>query len=220
MLRQAISWPVYLGVKPPLGPKPNFCCYQTVSGVLMWGALSDEWTRLLFTIAAGTRQRTHSHIRVPRDPWPHFTLSDSILPKPGGPGSHFHFRQEQSGPVITPGTRFPFRRLLRLAGQSQSPSQSHIATDGQSISKSWYRGPSGAHVQIFITLWRLPSCFCGAPSLTRGRVCLLYCCWTAPGNLTRVRVPWDSWPYFTVSDLRLPFSLPPTTRKITYRLFM
>jgi hypothetical protein len=32
----------------------------------------------------------------------------------------------------------------------------------------------GAHDQIFITLWQLRSCFCGAPSLTRGRVCLLF----------------------------------------------
>jgi hypothetical protein len=28
-------------------------------------------------------------------------------------------------------------------------------------------------------------------------------------SLFRIRVPWDSWPYFTVSDLRLPFSSPP-----------
>jgi hypothetical protein len=28
--------------------------------------------------------------------------------------------------------------------------------------------------QILITVWQLRSCFCGAPSLTRGRVCLLY----------------------------------------------
>jgi hypothetical protein len=28
----------------------------------------------------------------------------------------------------------------------------NIVTDGQSISKSWYRAPSGAHDQIFITL--------------------------------------------------------------------
>jgi hypothetical protein len=52
--------------------------------------------------------------------------------------------------------------------------QSHIAIDGQSINKSWCRAPSGAHDQIFITVWQLRSCFCGAPSLTRGRVCLLY----------------------------------------------
>jgi hypothetical protein len=30
---------------------------------------------------------------------------------------------------------------------------------------------SGAHDQIFITFWQLQSCFCGAPSLTRGRIC-------------------------------------------------
>jgi hypothetical protein len=48
-------------------------------------------------------------------------------------------------------------------------SQSHIATDGQSISKSW-----------FITLWQLRSCFSEAPSLTRGRVCLFICSWPSP----------------------------------------
>jgi hypothetical protein len=53
-------------------------------------------------------------------------------------------------------------------------SRSHIATDGQSVSKSWCRAPPGAHDQIFITVWHLRSCFCEAPSLTRGRVCLLY----------------------------------------------
>jgi hypothetical protein len=53
-------------------------------------------------------------------------------------------------------------------------SQSHIATDGQSVNKPWRRAASGANDQIFITVWHLQSCFCGAPSLTRGRVCLLY----------------------------------------------
>jgi hypothetical protein len=33
---------------------------------------------------------------------------------------------------------------------------------------------SGTYDQISISLWQLRSCFCGAPSLTRGRVCLLY----------------------------------------------
>jgi hypothetical protein len=42
-----------------------------------------------------------------------------------------------------------------------------MATDGRSISKSWCRAP-------FTIVWQLRSCFCGAPSLTRGRVCLLY----------------------------------------------
>jgi hypothetical protein len=72
--------------------------------------------------------------------------------------------------------------LEGLPCQSQdcclSISLSHITTDGQSVSqsvsKSWYRAPSGAHDQIFITVWQLWSRFCGAPSLTRGRVCLFY----------------------------------------------
>jgi hypothetical protein len=53
-----------------------------------------------------------------------------------------------------------------------SKSKSH--SDWRSVSKSWCQAPSGAHDQVFITLWQLRSCFCGAPSLTRGWVCLLY----------------------------------------------
>jgi hypothetical protein len=53
-------------------------------------------------------------------------------------------------------------------------SQSHIATDGHSVSQSWCRAPSGAHDQIFISVWQLRSCFYGAPFLTRGLVCHLY----------------------------------------------
>jgi hypothetical protein len=82
--------------------------------------------------------------------------------------------------LFTNGTFRPFnvRRysgaLSQSQSQSQSQNQSHIATDGQSFSKSWCRAPSGAHDQIFITLWQLRSCLCRAPSLARGRVCLLY----------------------------------------------
>jgi hypothetical protein len=35
------------------GPRPDFYYYQTVAGVLMWGALSDERKGLSFTTAAG-----------------------------------------------------------------------------------------------------------------------------------------------------------------------
>jgi hypothetical protein len=48
-------------------------------------------------------------------------------------------------------------------------------TVSQSVSKSWCRAPSEAYDQIFITLLTVTVLFfCGAPSLTRGRVCLLY----------------------------------------------
>jgi hypothetical protein len=72
--------------------------------------------RLFFTIAAGPRQRSHSQVRVPRDSWPYFTVSDSRLPQPGGPGPLIFILQGQGGPVIPPGTGLPFRRLLRLVG--------------------------------------------------------------------------------------------------------
>jgi hypothetical protein len=35
----------------------------------------------------------------------------------------------------------------------------------------------------------------------------------------RARVLWDSWRYFTVSDSRLPFSSPLTTRRVTVEVF-
>jgi hypothetical protein len=126
----------------------------------MWGALSDERTGLSFKIAAGPRQRSHSRVRVQWDSRPYFTFPDSGL---------------------------PFRRLLQLTGLRWryltppphgililSQSQSYIATDGRSISKSWCRAPSVAHDKIFIIVRQLRSCFCEAPSLTRGRVCILY----------------------------------------------
>jgi hypothetical protein len=58
----------------------------------------------------------HSRVRVPRDTWLYFTVSDSSLPQPGGPGPCIYVHQEHGGPVIPPGTGVPFLRLLRLAG--------------------------------------------------------------------------------------------------------
>jgi hypothetical protein len=67
-----------------------------------------------FTIVAGSRQRSHSQVRVTRDLWRHFTVYDSRLPQPGGPGPCIYILPEQGGPVLPPVTGFPFRRLLRL----------------------------------------------------------------------------------------------------------
>jgi hypothetical protein len=53
--------------------------------------------------------------------------------------------------------------------KSKSKSKSHC--DWRSVTQSVV---DRAHDQIIITLWQLRSCFLGAPSLTRGRVCLLY----------------------------------------------
>jgi hypothetical protein len=139
----------------------------------MWGAVSDERTGLRSTIAAGPRQRSHSWVSVPWDSWPYFTVSDSRLPEPGGPGPRIYILQKQGGRVISPGTGFPFCRLLLLAGLRWSYSKSKSHSDWRPVSQSWCRAPSGAHDQIFITVWQSRYCLCGAPSQTRGRVCLL-----------------------------------------------
>jgi hypothetical protein len=44
-------------------------------------------------------QHSHSCIRIQRDSWPHFTVSDTTLPQPGGPGPCIYIPKEQSGPV-------------------------------------------------------------------------------------------------------------------------
>jgi hypothetical protein len=80
--------------------------------------------------------------------------------------------------------------------------------------------PSGAHDQIFITcvtvtillLW-------GAPSDERSGLSFVCAAGPCQRSLSRVRVPWDLRPYFTVTDLRLPISSPFTTRRVTVEVF-
>jgi hypothetical protein len=105
---------------------------------------------LLFTIAAGPRQRSHSQVRVQRDSWPHFTVSDSSLPQPGRPGPSIYNPQEQSGPVTPQGTGLNFILSLSLM----------LRPTG---SRSVYLGikhPSGFYDQIFVTVKQLRFCWC------------------------------------------------------------
>jgi hypothetical protein len=72
-------------------------------------------------------------------------------------------------------TKLLQRQVLRSTGlvERNNSFQSHVTTHGQSVSRSWYRAPSGTHEQILITVWQLLFCQCRAPPLTRGRVCHL-----------------------------------------------
>jgi hypothetical protein len=85
----------------------------------MWGALSDERMGLYFTctIASGPCQSNHSEVQVPQNS-DHILLSHLRLSQPGGSGPRIYsyIPQEQGGPVILPGTGFPFHRLLRFEG--------------------------------------------------------------------------------------------------------
>jgi hypothetical protein len=98
--------------------------------------------------------------------------------------------------------------------------ESYVTTDGQSVSLSWYKAPiRGLRPDFFLRSEygiRLTVTFLipwGA--LSDEWTGLSFVCAAVPcqRSLSGVRVPWDSRPYFTVSDLRLPFSSPPTTDK-------
>jgi hypothetical protein len=103
---------------------------------------------LAWAIPLGSKsRRTHDHMLLP-----HWRLL-----QPGGPGSCIYIPQEHGGPVISPGTEFPFCRLLRLAGlwwsysnsrASNHRSRSHITTDSQSASSSWCLAPFEASDQM------------------------------------------------------------------------
>jgi hypothetical protein len=80
--------------------------------------------------------------------------------------------------------------------------------------------PFGAYGQIFITCVTVTVLFLWG-ALSDERSGLSFVCAAGPckRNLSRVRVPWDLRPYFTVSHLRLPFSSPPTTRRVKVEVF-
>jgi hypothetical protein len=80
--------------------------------------------------------------------------------------------------------------------------------------------PSGAYNQIFITCVTVAVLFLWGV-LSDERSGLSFVCAAGPcqRSLSRVRVPWDFRPYFTVSHLRLPFSSPPTNRRVTVEVF-
>jgi hypothetical protein len=162
MSRPTISRPVFWNKATIWDLRLVVYYCQTITGFLMWCALSDERMGLSFTIAANPRQRSHWRVRVPWYSRPYFTVSDSRLPFSSLPTT-----RRAKVEVFDPTS-------IRDNLSSKCQSQSHIATDGQSISKSSCRAPSATTDQIFITLWHLRPWFCGAPSLTRGWICILY----------------------------------------------
>jgi hypothetical protein len=108
--------------------------------------------------------------------------------------------------------------LLRNRGYFVKVKVTLRLTDSQSVSLG-VEPPFGAHDQIFFTVWHLRSCLCGALSDERTGLSFVYAAGPCQRGLSRVRVPWNSRQYFTVSDSRLTFSSPPTTRRVTVEVF-
>jgi hypothetical protein len=104
---------------------------------------------------------------------------------------------------------------LRL-GQSQS----YITTDGQPASLSWNKASIwGLRPDLDYCLTFAGLLVWGILSDERTGLPFTIAAGPCQRSLSRVRVPWDSRPYFAVSDLRLPFSSSPTTRRVTVEVF-
>jgi hypothetical protein len=131
-----VSRSVHLGVRHPSGTRHHFfflleiffrqlrVCYF-VAPSLTRGRVCNLLQLLVLASAVplGSVSRwTQDHILLS-----HFLR----LPQHGGPDPRIYIPQEQGVPVIPPGTGFPFRRLLRLAGlrwrYSNPPSHGSLA---------------------------------------------------------------------------------------------
>jgi hypothetical protein len=110
---------------------------------------------------------------------------------------------------------------ILLYSQSESESESHFTTDGQSPSLSWHKAPIwGFRPDIYYCLTvTVLFLFCGRPLWREDGSVFVHAASPYQRSLSRVRDPWYSRPYITVSNLRLPFSSPPTTRRVTVEVF-
>jgi hypothetical protein len=111
MLRPTVNRPVCLGVKPQTGAQD-----QTLTGLLMWGALSDERTGVIYNCCWSSPAQSFSGPSSGGLMTIFYCIRLQTPSQPGGPGTRIYIPQEQGSPVTPPGTGFPFRRLLRLAG--------------------------------------------------------------------------------------------------------
>jgi hypothetical protein len=97
---------------------------------------------------------------------------------------------------------------------------SYITTDGQPASLSWNKAFIwGLRPDLYYCLTVAGLLISGALSDERTGLSFTIAACPCQRSLSWVRVLWDSRPYFTVSDLRLPFSSPPTTRRVMVEVF-
>jgi hypothetical protein len=112
--------------------------------------------------------------------------------------------------------------LLNRFGHSPyiTESETYNTTDGEPDSLSWNKTPIWVlRPDLCYCLTVAGLLMCGALSDERTAQSFTIAAGEGQRSHFRVRVPWDSWPYFTVSDSRLPLSSPPTTRRTTVEVF-
>jgi hypothetical protein len=101
-----------------------------------------------------------------------------------------------------------------------SESESYVTTDGQSASLSWNKAPIwGLRPDFYYCQTVAGFLIWGALSDERTGLPFTISVGPRQRSHSRIPVPWDSRPYFTVSDSRLPFTSPRTTRRVTVEVF-
>jgi hypothetical protein len=86
---------VRLGDKPLRLTTSNFVCQLKTCGYsphVISSLMRGLVCRL--QLLSGSRQLSHSQVRVPRESWTYFTVSDPRLHQPGGPGPCIYISQE------------------------------------------------------------------------------------------------------------------------------
>jgi hypothetical protein len=104
--------------------------------------------------------------------------------------------------------------------QSESEFEFYVMTDGHSASLCWNKTPIGGLPPDFyycqtvagLLMW-------GTVSDERTGLSFTISAGPCQRSHSRVQVPWDSRPYFTVLDSRLSFSSPPTTHRAAVEVF-
>jgi hypothetical protein len=110
--------------------------------------------------------------------------------------------------------------LLPLSVVFSLLSESYVTTDGQSANQSWNKALIwGLRPDFYYCQTNAGLLMWGALSDERMGLSFTIAAGRRQRSHSRVRVPWDSRPYFVVSDSRLPFSSPPTTRRATVEVF-
>jgi hypothetical protein len=118
-------------------------------------------------------------------------------------------------PLPTPKTRLNSNSKVRV-----TEVESYVATDGQSVSLSWNKAPIwGLRPDLYYCQTVAGLLMWGALSDYRTGLSFTIAAGPRQRSHSVVRVPWDSGPYFTVSNSRLLFSSPPTTRGATVEVF-
>jgi hypothetical protein len=106
---------------------------------------------------------------------------------------------------------------------SNSPgteSECYVTTDVRSSSLSWNKAPIwGLRPEFYYCQTVVGLLMWGALPDERTGLSFTIVAGPRQRSHSRVRVPWDSRFYFTLSDSRLPILSPPTTRRATVEVF-